>query len=215
MTARALFFDMDGTLIDSEAGIVACVQYALVHSGRPEPTPAQVKPWIGPPLKDTFDQLFGGDAAAADRAVALYKQRYDAEGWRSCRLYPGIAAALAHLRGEGHTMAVVTSKTERFAGRIAAALGVDGLFDTIVGTSEDGRLRHKPDLVAEALRRLALAPAQAVMIGDRRMDVDGARANGMDCIGVLWGFGGADELRAAGARTLVASPAELVDALGG
>ncbi|WP_066094325.1 HAD hydrolase-like protein [Xanthomonas massiliensis] len=187
MTARALFFDMDGTLIDSEAGIVACVQYALVHSGRPEPTPAQVKPWIGPPLKDTFDQLFGGDAAAADRAVALYKQRYDAEGWRSCRLYPGIAAAL----------------------------GVDGLFDTIVGTSEDGRLRHKPDLVAEALRRLALAPAQAVMIGDRRMDVDGARANGMDCIGVLWGFGGADELRAAGARTLVASPAELVDALGG
>lgn len=215
MSRPVLLFDMDGTLVDSEDGIVACVQYALGASGRPVPSAQTVRPWIGPPLKDTFDRLFPDEPEAAARAVALYKQHYDAEGWRQCRPYPGIAEVLAQLQAAGHRMAVVTSKTERFAERIVAAQGWSERFASVVGTSDDGRRRYKADLVAEALRRLDCDPAQALMIGDRRMDVEGAQAHGLPCIGVLWGFGDAAELRQAGACRLVSAPSELPAAIDG
>jgi phosphoglycolate phosphatase len=209
VSASALFFDLDGTLVDSEAGIVGSIRHAFAELGRPPPAPPQLRAWIGPPLRDSFTDYFAGDQVLVEQALSLYRERYDAQGWREHTVFPEIGAAVAALAAAGHRFAVVTSKNERFARRIVATLPFAAHFEEIVGASDDGARRAKPDLIAEALRRMSLQPAQCVMIGDRRMDIDGANHHGMRSIGVLWGFGDEAELRQAGAAALAQVPAQL------
>lgn len=209
MSLSTLFFDMDGTLIDSEPGIVGGIVHTFDALGQMLPSTDQLRGWIGPPLRDSFHERFGGDEAMVEQALALYRERYDTVGWTEHSVFAGIAEAITALHAAGHRMAVVTSKNERFARRIVEHLSFGGCFEEVVGASDDGARRFKPDLVAEALRRLQLAPAQCVMIGDRRMDIEGARAHGLRSIGVLWGFGDEAELRRAGADVLATDPAQL------
>ncbi|MFC6841196.1 HAD family hydrolase [Xanthomonas theicola] len=206
---RTLFFDMDGTLIDSEPGIVGSIVHTFQQLGRPPPPPAQLRSWIGPPLRDSFHACFGGDQDVVEQALSLYRARYDRLGWTQHRVFDGIAQAVGALRACGHRLAVVTSKNERFARRIAEHLPFGHCFEDVIGASDDGQRRFKPDLIAEALRRLSLASAQCVMIGDRRMDIEGANHHGMRSIGVLWGFGDEAELRQAGAGALAHAPVQL------
>ncbi len=208
MSPAALLFDLDGTLIDSEDGIVDSLQHALRAMGQPAMTREAIIPLIGPPLLDTFRTMFGEESLAV-QAVAEYKRHYDAAGWHLFRIYDGIEAAVRGLHAHGHRLAVATSKTERFARRIIAELPFGECFANVTGTSEDGRLRYKADLIAEAMRRGGIATGGAVMIGDRRMDIEGARAHGLGSLGVLWGFGDAPELQSAGATRLVQTPADL------
>ena len=215
MSPSALFFDMDGTLIDSEPGIVGGIVHTFDALGQMLPSADQLRGWIGPPLRDSFHERFGGDQGLVEQALALYRERYDSVGWTEHSVFPGIASAIQALYAAGHRMAVVTSKNERFARRIVEHLPFGGHFEEVVGASDDGERRFKPDLVAEALRRLQLEPAQCVMIGDRRMDIEGARAHGMRSIGVLWGFGDEAELRRAGADALARDPAQLASLLAG
>ncbi|WP_101925136.1 MULTISPECIES: HAD-IA family hydrolase [Luteimonas] len=210
---QALFFDLDGTLIDSEPGILGGIAYTLEALGHPPLPRETLLPWIGPPLRDSFDALFDGDRARAERAVALYRERYDARGWREHSVYTGMPEAIATLQAAGHRLAVVTSKNEGAARRIVEALPFGAAFETVVGASDDGTRRYKRELIAEALSRLALDATGAVMIGDRRYDMEGARQHGMRAVGVLWGFGAEAELREAGAAETVASPAALAAAL--
>ncbi|MEN5116456.1 HAD hydrolase-like protein [Luteimonas sp. TWI662] len=214
MSGNALFFDLDGTLIDSEPGILGGIAHALEVLGHAPLSRETLLPWIGPPLRDSFDALFAGDAARTERAIAVYRDRYDTIGWREHAVYPGVAEAIETLRADGRTLAVVTSKNERFARRIVEGLPFGDAFATIVGASDDGVRRYKRELIAEALSRLALSAACCTMIGDRRMDMEGARQHAMRAIGVSWGFGSADELRKAGADQVVDSPAALVAQVG-
>ena len=208
-SAPALFFDMDGTLIDSEPGIVGGIVHTFETLGQMLPSAVQLRSWIGPPLRDSFHERFGGDQVLIDQALALYRERYDSVGWTEHSVFPGIAEAIPALRAAGHRLAVVTSKNERFARRIVDHLPFGDCFEDVIGASDDGERRFKPDLVAEAMRRLALLPAQCVMIGDRRMDIEGARAHGLRSIGVLWGFGDEAELTRAGADVLAVEPGQL------
>lgn len=204
-----LFFDMDGTLIDSEPGIVGGIVHTFDRLGQMLPSMDQLRGWIGPPLRDSFHERFGGDEAMVEQALALYRERYDSVGWTEHSVFPGIAEVIPALQAAGHRMAVVTSKNERFARRIVEHLPFGGCFEEVVGASDDGARRFKPDLVAEALRRTHLTPADCIMIGDRRMDIEGARAHGLRSIGVLWGFGDEAELTRAGADVLAQHPADL------
>lgn len=210
---QALFFDLDGTLIDSEPGILGGIAHTLDALGHSPQSREALLPWIGPPLHDSFEALFGGDRARAEQAVALYRERYDTQGWREHRVYAGIAAMITALAAEGWRLAVVTSKREVFARRIIDALPFGTAFASVIGASDDGARRYKRELIAEALSRLQLTASGATMIGDRRMDIEGARRHDMRSIGVLWGFGSADELRTAGADRLVASPDALLAAV--
>lgn len=210
--AKTLFFDLDGTLIDSAVGITRCVAYALEgmgHSGVPE---HELRGWIGPALRVSFGKVFT-QADEVERAVVLYRERYDTHGWSEHTIYPGIAEAVRNLRAHGHRLAVVTAKNEPHARRIVASLPFGDCFEDVIGATLDGRLSHKPELIEEALSRFGADPAQCVMIGDRHLDIEGARHHRMRGIGVLWGFGSADELTDAGAWALAAEPAALHDAL--
>jgi len=203
-----LFFDLDGTLIDSAVGITRCVAHALEKMDQPVPGDAELRKWIGPALRTSFTPVFG-DAQRVERAVALYRERFDLHGWLEHDVYAGIGEVVQGLHAAGHRLAVVTAKNEPHARRIVEHLPFGGCFEDVIGATEDGVRSHKPELIAEALRRLSLSSAQCWMIGDRRMDIEGARHHGMRNVGVLWGFGGREELTAAGAGALASTPAEL------
>ena len=205
-----LFFDLDGTLIDSAIGITRCVAYAFERLGEPVPCAEELRGWIGPPLRDSFEPILR-DAVRVEAAVAFYRERFEDVGFSECRLYDGVAEAIAALSARGHRLSVVTAKNEPHARKIVGGFDFAHHFDTIVGATACGRISHKPQLISEALARLALDPHECAMIGDRRMDIDGARHHGMRAIGVLWGFGSRDEL--AHADVLVAAPRDLVEAM--
>lgn len=204
-----LFFDLDGTLIDSVVGITSCVAYALENLGEPVPDAIALRRWIGPPLRTSFGPLLG-DAERTERAVELYRARFEAIGWSEHTVYPGIACAVRALHVAGHRLAVVTAKNQPHAERIVAHLPFGDLFETVSGATSDGRIGEKPELIAVALERLGVVPKDCWMIGDRHMDIDGARHHGMRSVGVLWGFGETDELRNAGATHLCVEPATLM-----
>ena len=203
-----LFFDLDGTLIDSAVGITRCVAHALTQMAHPVPPQAELLRWIGPSLRTSFEPLLN-DPARVEQAVDHYRERFESHGWAEHDVYPGIGDAIEALHAAGYRLAVVTAKNEPHARKIIGHLPFGERFETIVGATADGRLSHKPELIAEALQRLRLAPADCWMIGDRHMDIDGARHHGMRNVGVLWGFGGEAELRDAGAHRLAAHPREL------
>lgn len=203
-----VFFDLDGTLIDSAVGITRCVAHAFERLGEPVPPPEALRRWIGPPLRDSFGPLLG-DAARTEQAVAFYRERFEVEGWREHAVYPGIGEAVAAIAAAGHRLAVVTAKNEPHARRIVEHLPFGHHFEDIIGATACGRLSHKPELIAEALSRLGLGPEGCWMVGDRHMDIHGARHHGMPSVGVLWGFGGRAELVEAGASHLVETPGQL------
>ncbi|AOD16041.1 HAD family hydrolase [Xanthomonas fragariae] len=209
MSAATLFFDLDGTLVDSEPGIVASIVHAFDEVGQPRPSAQTLRAWIGPPLRDSFNECFPDDPELVQRVLASYRGRYDAVGWTELSVFDGIDNVIASLHRAGHRLAVVTSKNERYARRIVEHLPFGACFEEVIGASEDGERRFKPGLIAEALRRLNIEKTGCVMIGDRRMDIDGANHHGIHSIGVLWGFGDEAELRAAGAGAIAHEPAEL------
>jgi len=203
-----LFFDMDGTLINSEIGITRCVAHALTQMGLEVPSEAELRRWIGPSLRTSFAPLLRDDAKV-EEAVLHYRDRFEALGWAEHEVYDGIAETVEALHAAGHRLAVVTAKNEPHARKIAAHLPFGHRFVDIVGATVDGSRSDKPELIAEALRRFDAPAEECWMIGDRRMDIEGALHHGMRHVGVLWGFGGEAELRAAGARQLATRPDEL------
>jgi phosphoglycolate phosphatase len=204
-----LLFDLDGTLIDSEAGILASIRYAFAAAGLAAPAAEILRSWIGPPLRKQLQQHLGHNDARVEVMVAHYREHFAAAGWADHRVIDGIDIALRQFARAGHRLAVVTSKIEPHARRIVASFAFASLFKDVIGATADGSLSEKPALIATALRRLGSDASAAVMIGDRRYDIEGARQHGMRSIGVLWGFGTRAELRAAGADALAATPGEL------
>jgi phosphoglycolate phosphatase len=207
-------FDLDGTLIDSEHGITACVKHALARLDVPAPAHAELRLWIGPPLRYSFAPLLGNDAARIEAAVEYYHERFNTLGWREHEIYPGIEALVEHLLAAGHQLAVVTSKPHRHAAPIIAHLPFGEAFLRLYGPHPDSPHSEKASMIAEALADFECDPADAVMIGDRHFDIDGAVANHVRGIGVLWGFGSRAELEHAGAHAIAATPDELAGLLG-
>ena len=209
-----VLLDLDGTLIDSKPGIVASFNAALEALGhRPDPS-FDLTFVIGPVLSDVMGEVLAhyGDTRV-DEAVAAYRRHYGEVGLYGVALYDGIAALLASLKAAGLRLFLATSKRTAFAVRILDHLDMADHFDGIYGSEPDGSRDGKPVLIADILRREAIRADQAIMVGDRRYDVEGAHANGLRAIGVLWGYGDRQELEEAGADLLVASSGELQAAL--
>jgi phosphoglycolate phosphatase len=210
---RTVLLDLDGTLIDSRPGIAAsCV--AALHALGHIPDPAfDVTPLIGPPLPHVMARLlsrYGDDRV--DAGMAAYRAHYGEIGLHMATVYPGIAEALRTLSGRARCF-VVTSKRKDFAARIVASLEFSGTICGVYGTEPDGSMDDKARLIAAVLRIEHLGSNDCIMVGDRSHDVIGARDNGLRALGVLWGYGSRDELIAAGADALVATPGDLLNSV--
>lgn len=205
---RFVVFDLDGTLVDSQAGILRSFHATLGERGA-RASDAELLNLIGPPLGDSFARL-GFAADEIDEVVALYRRYYDAEGVDLCHLYDGIEGMLRALGGNGVRLGVATAKRVDFAIRMLENLGVLDCFECVSGVSLDGRLSTKKDVVGDALVRLNEPSGRGGwMVGDRREDVLAALVHGLVPIGVLWGYGSRDELAESGAQFVVASPLEM------
>jgi phosphoglycolate phosphatase len=213
MSATLVMFDLDGTLSDSQRGLLASLRYGFAANGLAPLDEATERTLLGPPFYESLPPLIG--AAAVPGVIAAYRDFYGREGMFDTSVYPGIPAVLAGLRAAGVTMAVATSKAEHYAVPVLEHLGIAGYFATIGGDELDGSRAAKALVIEAVLARLGQPdPVTVLMVGDRRHDVEGARVHGIATIGAGWGYAPPGELAAAGPMTICATPVELARVLG-
>ena len=196
MHHSTILFDLDGTLTDPREGITRSIQYALAKLDIEEPDLTKLEPFIGPPLLQCFMQTYGFDEARAWEAVNHYRERFRVTGLYENRVFDGVLEMLEHLRGQGRTLYVATSKPSVFAREIARHFAFDRHFKAIYGSELDGTRTNKVELIAHLLAEEKLEAAQTLMIGDRMHDLLGARENGLQAAAVGYGFGSHAELMA-------------------
>lgn len=210
---RALLLDLDGTLTDPKLGITNCIRHALTALGCEAP-PADALLWcIGPPLLESLRTLVGD--ARAERALALYRARFGERGMFENEVYAGMADLVAAEAARGRRLFLATSKAHVYARPILEHFGLAAHFTAIYGAELDGMRTDKCDLLRHLVQAEDLDPAQAIMIGDRRFDVEAARAVGALAVWADWGYGEPAERDAAGADHICRSVAELRDLLAG
>ena len=206
---KLALFDLDGTLTQSEFGILASAKYALSKMGIYEADEKKLKRFIGPPLYVSFSEFYGLNGADGEEAVRLYREVYEAENFKNAPVYDGIPEALSAIKDAGAKLMVVTSKPQDMAERVVEHVGLKPFFDAIVGPGREMHTPSKTVLIERALSLAALDRKTAVMIGDRKFDIEGAEGAGIDSIGVLYGYGSREELEAAGADFFAASPGQI------
>ena len=211
MKYEFLAFDLDGTLTDPKLGITKGVQYALGQLGIEAPDLDALVPFIGPPLLETFQERYGLTETGARQAVGYYREYYEAGGLYENLEFPSITTALTTLAGTGRQLAVATSKPTVYAKKILRHFGMEHFFAFIIGSELDGSRTAKGDVIRFLLETATPSDlSRVVMIGDRKHDIDGAHQNGIDSIGVTYGYGSREELVAAGATHIVSSVGELL-----
>ena len=193
-----ILFDLDGTLTDPKLGITSSVQYALRALGIEEPSLDRLEPFIGPPLADSFREF--------------YRERFATQGIFENEIYPGIPKMLADLKAKGKKLAIASSKPTLFVEQILEHFEIEKYFDHVVGSNMDGTRGTKEEVVEETLRQMLtveMTPGQkrdaVAMVGDRKFDIEGARAHGITSVGVLFGYAPEGELEEAGADYIVNS----------
>lgn len=210
---KYLLFDLDGTLTDPKVGITTCVQYALKSFGIEEPDLDKLEPFIGPPLKDSFKEFYNMDDTQAQAAVDKYRERFSDKGLFENEMYEGIPQLLSKAKERGYVLAVASSKPTVFVETILNHFGIRQFFDVVVGSELDGTRVNKDEVLRTTLIELSqdqpLQLDEVFMIGDRKFDVEGAQKIGVECVGVTYGYGSAEELRGAGADYVVRSVREL------
>ena len=215
-----VIFDLDGTVWDSEPGIVASLEHTFTALGLPVPDREVLASNVGPPLRSMLAEL-GVAEPSLDDAVLAYRTRYASHGVYEATLYPGVVELLDALRAEGHRLATATSKGLDPTRVMLEHFGIVDRFEFVGAASMDGRIATKEAVLAGTLAAMRDAghdeggsAERCVLIGDRHYVVGGATAHGIECIGVTWGYGDEDELRTAGATAVVANVEDLLAALG-
>lgn len=203
---KYILFDLDGTIMDSSCGIIRCIEYTLKAAGRPIPPREVLLRFIGPPLVTGFQENTGMTEEEAVWAKDKYRERYNRIGLFEAEKYSGIDEVFALLKRQGRKISLATSKPEDTSVRILEHFGLLSYFDETTGAAMDGSISNKEDVIREALRRFHITEEQkeqVLMVGDRKMDIMGARQCGIASLGVGYGFAQPGELEAAGADYVV------------
>lgn len=197
---KTVLFDLDGTLTDPGLGITNSIMYALEKFHIKVEDRTSLYKFIGPPLRESYAKYYHFSDEEITRAVSYYREYFSVKGIYENVLYDGIAKLLEQIKDSGRQVVLATSKPEEFAAEILRYFHIDMYFDFIAAATMDGTRNSKAAVIAHALKSCEITDlASTVMIGDREYDINGAKAAGIDSIGVLYGYGSREELQSAGA----------------
>lgn len=209
-----ILFDLDGTLTESHEGIINSVLYALEKKGIHENDREKLMTFVGPPLLDSFMKHYGMTQEEAVELIHVYREYFDRRGWKENRVYDGVPQMLDRLKSAGKKLFVATSKPEPAARKIVKFFQLDSYFEDIGGSTLDGRISRKGDVIDMVIGRIGEEHRkEMIMVGDRKHDVIGAKENRLPCVGVLYGYGNLRELTEAGAASVCLTPEEVSDIL--
>lgn len=206
---KGILFDLDGTLVDSKPGIFAAIRYTFQQLHLPELSEEEMDRFIGPSIGSSFRNVCGFSDEQTEQAITLFRTYYGEKGLYECTVYPGLTGLLQMLKEENRKIALSTKKPEIFARKILAHKGILPYFDAISGADYADQTEHKDYIVRNAAQKLGLSVSECVLLGDTRFDCIGASMVGMDCIGVLYGYGTWQELCDNGAAALAENMREL------
>ncbi len=201
-------FDLDGTLTDPGLGIKNSIRYALNKERLPALPEEVLNAFIGPPLIDSFMKYCGATPEEARHLTDVYREYFREKGLYENTVYPGIPEMLAGLQKKGYRLYVATSKPEPFAKTILEHFELNTYFDFIGGATMEETRTKKDEVIQYVLEENSLKPEESMMVGDRSYDIDGAHRCGLKAIGVLYGYGDAEEL--SGAEFLAKQPIDLL-----
>lgn len=205
-----ILFDLDGTLTDSADGVFRCTRYMQEKMGMRTWTDEELRFMIGPPLQDTFRKEFGLSEDDTKTALQHFRERYFRVGMFENKVYTGVKEMLADLVTMGKRLGVATSKHEWAAVRILEHYGLLDYFEVVGGDNAGEKRTDKKSVMAYVLQKMGATQENAIMVGDRKYDIDGGHALGIPTIGVEYGYGDREELLAHKAEYIVKTPAELV-----
>ena len=208
-----VLFDLDGTLFDSGEGVKNSVVYALDKFGIKVEDRDALGCFIGPPLTVSFKTFYGFDEENADRGVAFYREYYKEKGIFEGYVYDGIEECLKRLKDSGKKIVVATSKPEVFAKKILRLFDIEKYFDFVGGATLDHTRVEKSAVLSYALDSVGADRDSSILVGDRVYDAEGARACGIDSLGVLYGHGSREEILSSGFTYTAENPREIVEIL--
>ena len=205
-------FDLDGTLTDPFEGITNSIVYALKKFDIEVDDKSKLIPFIGPPLYTSFTEIYGFDEQNANAAVKYYREYFSEKGMFENKVYDGIVTVLQELKNRGNKLVIATSKPEQFTLKILKHFDLYKYFDFVAAATFSAERVEKADIIAYALKECKFIDKdKAVMIGDRKFDISGAKQSGLKCAGVTYGYGTFEELKNAGADYIVKTPLEILD----
>ena len=214
MTYQTILFDLDGTVTDPYLGISKSIAYALEKMKSPALDAQTLATFIGPPLLQSFQDICGFTEQQAHKALGYYRERFASKGLYENSVYPGIPDLLSSLKNSGKTLAIATSKPTVFAEKILHHFHLDQYFSVIVGSNLDGTRNAKNEVIHEVLSQLnGIANESIIMIGDRKHDIIGAQKEGIQSVGVLYGYGSLEEIQQSGATYIVEKVADILSLL--
>ncbi len=207
---EVVLFDLDGTIIDSIDGIMNAIFYCFDKMGHKPITLEDFLPYVGPPIINTFKTVYNMAPEIADETMEHYHDYYREKGWKECSLYPEVRELLMDLKKKNKIIALATNKPQHYAKKILADKGVDIYFDYIGGADPERGITNKTLVIEDCLKKLSVNDKKnAVMIGDRKFDVEGSIGANVDAIGVTYGYGDRHELETAGAVIVVDTPKQV------
>jgi len=205
-------FDLDGTLTQSEFGILKAAVYALERFGIVESDKRKLLCFIGPPLYVSFHEYYGLSEEDTELAVAYYREKYESETFTEAPLYDGIIEVLETLKRHGIKLMIVTSKPSDMAKKVIEHVGISDFFEYVFGPGRDNKVSNKESLIKEAMETAAVSEkSDFIMIGDRHYDIEAAVKTCIDSIGAVYGYGSLEELKEAGATYIVESPKDILN----
>ncbi len=210
---KLFLFDLDGTLIDSKEDISKSVNLALDRLGLQRVAESRIAGFVGEGVQKLIQRTLRESTGSAPKpemvsiAIPAYLEAYGQHLLDSTRLYSGVREALEMISWA--KSAVITNKPETFSRRILEGLGIAGRFCAILGGDSTDRRKPDPDPLRRVMKTCRALPADTVMVGDSRVDIQAGKAAGTITCGVLGGFGTREELEAEGCDLIVANLSEL------
>lgn len=211
---KNILFDFDGTLMDTSRGVFNSFDHVCDSFGIERKGAAFYSRLIGPPLMDSFTNAFGFSEEDAKKAMLYYREYYTPKGIFEVEVYEGLPELLQKLKSAGKKLFVATSKPEVFARQLLEHFSLLDYFDFAGGSDLEETRVAKSDVIEYVLAQGGIKDKNdCLMIGDRKFDVEGAKACGLKTLGILWGFGSEEELLSSGAVALAKNPSQLGELL--